>query len=321
MYSDVPALRNGRALLWHDPGRLDRLDLRWGTGGRSLAPRAPFTMLKEDGSGTTPKVLVRDAAGRQWSVKFGKEVSPDVFGSRVAWALGYYAEPSYYVAEGTFRHAVALKRLENYIDAAGHFKRARFQLRSKYPEYLADVGWSWTKNPFAGTHQLNGLKILMMLLSNWDDKDIDDALKRGSNTAIYREGNTYLFFVNDWGAALGDWGHGPTRYMWYISRSKWDCKDYAHQTGKFVKVEDGRLDWGYRGTHSKSMTDGVTPADIAWIMSYLGRLTDRQVHAALLASGATAAEAACYTEAIQWRIAQLAEVSGYRADRIVARRR
>lgn len=321
MYSDVPAIRSGRTRLWHDPGRVDRLDLRWGTGGRSLAPRAPFTMLKEDGSGTTPKVLVRDAGGRQWSVKFGKEVSPDVFGSRLAWALGYYAEPTYYVAQGTFRRAVRSKSLENYIDAAGHFKGARFQLRSKYPEYLADVGWSWTKNPFAGTHQLNGLKILMMLLSNWDDKDIDDALKRGSNTAIYRDGNTYLFFVNDWGAALGDWGHGPTRYVWYISRSKWDCKDYARQTGKFVKVENGRLDWGYRGTHSEFMTHGVTAADIAWLMSYLGRLTDRQVHGALLASGATAAEASCYTEALQSRIAQLAEVSGYGVDRIVARRR
>jgi hypothetical protein len=30
--------------------------------------------------------------------------------------------------------------------------------------------WSWDDNPFVGVPQLNGLKIVNMLLSNWDTK-------------------------------------------------------------------------------------------------------------------------------------------------------
>lgn len=51
---------------------------------------------------------------------------------------------------------------------------------------LAHAGgeaWSWNANPFVGTHELNGLKILMMLTSNWDAKDARDG--EGSNTAVY----------------------------------------------------------------------------------------------------------------------------------------
>ena len=49
----------------------------------------------------------------------------------------------------------------------------------------------------------------MMLLSNWDDKDIRDAHRRGTNTAIYRDGNRYLFFIDDWGGSMGHWGKLP----------------------------------------------------------------------------------------------------------------
>lgn len=278
-------------------------------------------MLKADDSGTTPKVLVRDGAGRQWSVKFGKEVSADVFGARLAWALGYYAEPTYYVANGTFRNAVAIKSLEDYIDAGGKFTHARFQLRSKTPEYLPDVGWSWTDNPFVGTRQLNGLKVLMMILSNWDNKDIVDAVERGSNTAIYRDGGRYMFFVNDWGAGLGGWGRGPTRYLWYATRSKWDCHDFSKDSRKFVKVDDGKLDWGYKGRHSDLMSEGVTREDIAWVLRYLGRFSDSQIRNGLLTSGATPAEAACYTESLRMRIRDLQEIAAPANQRLVARRR
>ena len=321
-YADVPAIARGQKLLWRDPGAVEKLDLRYGTGGRSLVPRAPFTFIKEDSQGTTPKLLVRDRNGRQWSVKFGEEVSADVFGSRMAWALGYYAEPTYYVSRGTVRGGVIGSRLAKYVDAAGRFRHARFQLRSKSPEYLTDVGWSWTENPFVGSPQLNGLKILMMLLSNWDDKDIRDAAKRGSNTAIYRDAQRYLFFVSDWGAALGDWGHGPGRWGRYISRSKWDCVDYYDQSRKFVKgVKDGEVDWGYQGTHTKLITAGVAVDDVRWLMRYLGRLTDRQIESGLLSSGATPDEAACYADAMSLRIQQLREISRARSREVAASNR
>jgi hypothetical protein len=51
--------------------------------------------------GTNPKIKVRDAEGDRWTVKFGGENHSDVFASRVLNALGYTAEPSYFVAPCT----------------------------------------------------------------------------------------------------------------------------------------------------------------------------------------------------------------------------
>jgi hypothetical protein len=175
--------------------------------------------------------------------------------------------------------------------------------------FLADVGWSWEYNPFLGTHELAGLKILVMLLSNWDDKDIRDAEKRGSNTAIYREDGRYVFFVNDWGGALGNWGHGPTNLMRHFTHSRWECDDYARQSLRFVRMHDGQFRWGYQGSRMKAMMDGLTSDDVRWFMRYLGRLTNAQIHAGLAASGATPAEISCYTKALKLRIGQLAALA------------
>jgi hypothetical protein len=176
-------------------------------------------------------------------------------------------------------------------------------LRSHSPEYLSGVSWSWDDNPFAGTAQLSGLKILMMLLSNWDDKDIRDAGRRGTNTAIYRDGVRYLFFVDDWGASMGHWGK-------VLARTKWDGVDFYRQSAAFVRgVKNGEIEWGYSGTHTNSMTDHIRVSDVRWLMQYLGKLSDAQLHAGLTGSGATPDEAYFYTKALRMRIRQLQEVA------------
>ncbi len=137
-YSSIPAIERGVKLLWRDPGAVQKKDLRYGPGGRAMVPKAPFTFLDDEKGGSSPKVQVRDAAGRTWSVKFGREVNADVFASRLAWALGYYADPVYYVPRGTIKRA---KRLGDHIDAAGGSRHARFELRSKAPQYLEGSSW------------------------------------------------------------------------------------------------------------------------------------------------------------------------------------
>jgi hypothetical protein len=61
----------------------------------------------------------------------------------------------------------------------GTFSDARFELEDRAVRTLFDE-----PNPFIGTKQLDGLKIVVMLLSNWDSKDRRD-VSRGSNTAIF----------------------------------------------------------------------------------------------------------------------------------------
>jgi hypothetical protein len=317
-YKESPEIAGGRAVLWRDPGAVEKLDLRYGPGGPSEAPRAPFQFVKEDTSGSNPKVLARDATGRQWSVKFGSEVQSDTFSSRLAMALGYFVEPNYFVESGTIEGVHELKRAAEEIDADGRFTSgARFQLRSKSPEYLVGWSWSWDENPFLGTREFNGLRILMMLVSNWDDKDFRDESagglgaryhqlvqekKRGSNNAIFKDGGRYLFFIDDWGAAMGAWG-GP------LDRSKWDCAGFTRQSKHFVRSRDGQLEWGYKGIHTRDMTTGIGVSDVRWLLQYLGRLSDAQLHAGLIASGATPDQAYCYTKALRMRIDQLQEIA------------
>jgi hypothetical protein len=224
----------------------------------------------------------------------------------VAWAAGYFAEPNYYVAGGPISGIHDLGRARRFIDPDGRFVGARFQLRSAHPEFLKNVSWAWDRNPFVGTPQLEGLKILTMLLSDWDNKDLHDAPKLGSNIHIFRDGDRYLFFVDDWGRTMGRWGG-------LLHRSAWNAADYFRQTPKFVNVrENGEIRFGYKGQHTEAMKD-VTSTDVRWLLQYLGRVTDTQIREGLLASGATRREADLFTGALRTRIRQLNTVATLRS--------
>ena len=116
---ESPQVREGQYVLWRDPGNVETLDFRYGIGGEAMAPKPPFTFVEEDPSGTTPKVHVNDANDRQWVIKFGNEASPDTFCTRLAWAVGYYAEPNYFVPEGRNR------RRPEFAARAQGYRRAR----------------------------------------------------------------------------------------------------------------------------------------------------------------------------------------------------
>jgi len=154
--------------LWRDPGAVEKLDFVGGPGGRSNAPQGPFTFVKEDLGGTTPKIKVTDAKGVTWIAKWGSEVHPEVFASRMVWAAGYFVAPSYYVPEGKIIGAKGLTRAKGRLDREGNFKEARFKW--KEPKFKGH-DWAFINNPFLGTKELHGLKIMLMLTSNWDSKD------------------------------------------------------------------------------------------------------------------------------------------------------
>jgi hypothetical protein len=303
-YSDVPGVAEGQSVIWHDPGAVEQLDFRYGIGGADLAPAPPFSFIKEDTSGTTPKVQVKDAAGREWAIKFGHEAKPDTFATRLVWAVGYWTEPNYFLADGVISGVHHLGRASEFVDEKGRFHDGRFQLRSDDPKYLKNINWNWDRNPFVGTRQLDGLKIMMMLVSNWDDKDYRDAATRGANTAIYQQGNRYIFFIDDWGASFGNWGK-------LLTRSKWNCRDYYDESHDFVKGLGLGIEWGYTGQHSDLMKEGVRPGDVKWLVQYLGRITDDQIRTGLRASGASQEEAQNCLEGLRMRIGQLRTVANF----------
>ena len=301
-------------VLWRDPGRVEALDFAGGPGGRAQAPRPPFRFVEEDSSGTAPKVTVRDARGARWTVKWGEEVKPEIFASRLAWASGYYAEPAYFVARGRIRGARRLTRADKYVAKSGAFRDARFELREPNARFRQDIDWTWKKNPFRGTHQLNGLRVIVMLTSNWDNKDGRDP---ASNTGILEQrvngSRRWTFLVTDWGASMGQWGG-------FFTREKWDCDEYREQTADFVRVDDGELEWGFKGQHDGDFKDGIRVADVRWLMSYLGRVTDGQLRAGLRAAGASPHEVNCFSRAVRARIEMLRRVTRMRDARVMRAR-
>src|SRR5258708_39732882 len=96
--------------LWQEPPRLNTSDWTWGPGGMEMAPQPPFNFVKEKFGGTNPKVEVKDARGRRWTVKFGSEAHTDTFQSRFVGSLGYAAEPTYFVKAGSIVGVHDLKR-------------------------------------------------------------------------------------------------------------------------------------------------------------------------------------------------------------------
>jgi hypothetical protein len=296
----TPPAMPAKKVIWHDPGTIEKLDFTGGPGGVAGAPKAPFTFVEEDLGGSNPKVKVKDASGVEWTAKFGEEVKGEVFSTRMIWAVGYFAETAYYVRSGTIAGVTKLKRASNAIAKDGSFNNARLEIKKEkgITKLKDEQGWSWLSNPFVGTKELNGLKIMLMLTSNWDNKDVRD-ISRGSNTAILVTPKEAQWLFTDWGATMGAWGG-------VMSRSKWNPRDYENQNKDFIKrVKDGIVEWGYSGQHSEEFTRGIPVAHVQWLMQYLGRITDAQISAGLVASGADPAEVKTYSAAVRNRINQL----------------
>jgi len=298
----------GKPVLWKDPGQVEKLDLVGGSAGRAKAPKPPFTFVEESLSGTNPKVRVMDANGIRWTAKFGSEVNAETFATRLVWAVGYFVEPAYFVPAGKIEKLGALTRAKKFVKPDGSFTDARFEMQKDkdVKKLEEEQSWNWIQNPFNGSKELNGLKVMLMLASNWDNKDVRD-VKRGSNTAIFRTplktGIEDRYLVTDWGGSMGKWGG-------FLSREKWDCRGFSSQNKDFVKGVKGDLAlFGYSGQHTDTFKNDIRVSDVRWLLQYLGRITDDQIRAGLQASGATSDEVECFTVALRDRINQLKNVA------------
>ena len=130
--------------------------------------------------------------------------------------------------------------------------------------------WAWNDNPFVGTPQLNGLKVLVMLLADWDTKDRRD-VARGSNTAIFehrvgRWRREARYLITDWGGSMGRWGGNV------VTRGRWDPQGFAAQTPEFVTGSDGgAVRFGYVGQRTADVAAGISIDDVRWLCRYLGQ--------------------------------------------------
>jgi hypothetical protein len=275
------ALPRGTPVLWRErnPGSLDLAAGPGGAGGRPATRR--LQLLKEEKGGYSTKYRVRDERGREWVAKVGKEAQSETAAVRLVWAAGYETEINYLVPRVT-------------IPGKGTFENVRFEARPKNVKRVGE--WNWKQNPFTGTRELEGLKVLMVLMNNWDMKD-------ANNVMLYTPGGRELrYAISDLGATFGSEGGGPG-FLWRITRSRSEPEDYADT--KFIdKVAKGYVDFHFTGKNS-GLVEKIRVADARWIGERLARLTDGQLAAIFRAANYTRAETATLTRVVRARIDQL----------------
>jgi hypothetical protein len=240
---------------------IESRDLFYGPGGRALAPdrTRPFHFVREDRSGTQPKMEVRDERGRVWDVKFGREARVEVVASRIVWAVGFHQPPTYLLEDWMLEGG----------EKPGPQPAARF--RPRLPDWQTEDNWSWDENPFVGRQELRGLLALMILLNNWD-------IKTAQNVVYARNGvPSRLYVVRDLGASLG--------YTGWVSNSKDDIEGFERE-GFIREVRDGRVEFFFHGAWREPwLANSVRVSDLEWVSRRLARLRDRQWHAAFRAGG------------------------------------
>ena len=251
----------GTPILWERPNDIRSRDLFLGPGGAAMRPDVRrITFIKEEKGGYSKKYRVRDGAGREWVVKIGKEAQSETSAVRLLYGLGYLTEINYLVPRVT-------------IPGKGTFYNVRFEAR---PENLKRAGeWKWKKNPFVGTPELQGLKVMMALINNWDLKD--------ANNVILKDGNELHYAISDLGATFGH--ASTTPLFWRFTRSRNNPTNYA-KSEFFEKVKGNRVVLHFGGKNSGLMKD-ITIQDAQWIASLLSQLSDAQIRDAFRAANYT----------------------------------
>jgi len=251
----------GTPILWERPNDIRSRDLFHGPGGTAMRPDLRrITFIKEEKGGYSKKYRVRDGAGREWVVKIGKEAQSETSAVRLLYGLGYLTEVNYLVPRVT-------------IPGKGTFSNVRFEAR---PDNLKRAGeWKWKQNPFVGTPQLQGLKIMMALINNWDLKD--------SNNVILKDGNELHYAISDLGATFGH--ASTTPILWRITRSRNNPSKYA-KSDFFEKVKGNRVVLHFGGKNRGLMKD-ISIQDAQWIATLLSQLSDAQIRDAFRAANYT----------------------------------
>lgn len=303
--------RPGITAIWSKPGDMSSRNLLFGSGGEKDEPHLPVTFEKESSKGTNPKFDVRDQDGDKWKVKLGIEARPETVAARLLWAIGYFTEEDYFVpnlkVEGMPHQ---LKRGQQFVKHGNEIDNVRLK---RHPKHAEEAGeWRWRNNPFTGTRELNGLRVMMAVINNWDLKD--------ENNTIYddKDSGKQLYMVTDLGASFGTNGYrlGP-------GRGKGNLGDYKHS--KFIThIRKDSVDFG-TPAHSTilgilgifSIPDfihrmklrwigrHIPRQDARWMGDLLAQLKPEQIEDAFRAAGYSDKDVLEYAQVVEKRIADL----------------
>jgi hypothetical protein len=304
---------DGRTLLWQAPIDIASEDLFYGRGGASGQPGTRFTFVEEDLDGTNPKFVIRDEAGMKWKVKLGDEAAPETAASRFVWAMGYFTDADYFVQTLRVADMPRLHRGRDLIAPDGTVHGARLK-RSSHGDKKVGT-WKWKDDPFRGSREWNGLRVLMALINNWDLKDENNSIREerheGSETARVYE-------ISDLGASFGDTKltldrrttkgslavYRRTRFIRRIADDYVDFETPDRPTLGWIFVPHqyfSRFGLEWIGRH-------IPREDARWMGRQLAQLSASQIRDAFRAAGYSPDDANEFACIVELRIAQLTQL-------------
>ena len=299
-------------VLWEQRDNIAGLNLFYGQGGQEHMPAPPFTFLEESMHGTNPKFDARDANGKKWRVKLGEEARPEVAASRLLWAVGYFVEDDYVLAR-TSVAGLNMKRGKQLING-DQITDARFARKARGEKKAGT--WKWKDNPFFGTKEFNGLRVMMAVMNNWDLKD--------ENNAVFSDADNdrEIFLVSDIGATFATNNLTNSR-----QKDKGNIDEFKES--KFItKLTDTEVSFGtpappnglllrsggflaidYMKRHGLDWIGQKVPrADARWMGSLLGQLSHQQIVDAFRAGNFPADQVDLYTMIVEDRIQELKQL-------------
>jgi hypothetical protein len=272
--------------MW-EPTNISRRDLFWGPGGREMQPDVSrVTFIKEEKGGHNKKYRIKDAAGRTWVAKLGREAQPETAAVRLISALGYKTEINYLVPTLT-------------IPGKGTFKNVRLEARPDNVERLET--WKWKDNPFSGTNELQALKIMMVFLNNWDVLDLQNKIllvDRGG-----RGGKQLQYIISDLGSTFGKLGNNNLPIIYRFGRKTNNPQKYLNSS--FVKgTKEGFLKLAYKGKN-RGIFKNISLLSARWLADLLVQLSDKQIEDMFRAANYTPSQIAMLKQGVKKRIQQL----------------
>ena len=255
------------ASMWVEPTDLASRDVYNGPWGAANAPdpRDVYELVELKHSGVNLGMTVKDSKGREWSVKqpfpgnLDSEAPVEVVVSRLLTAIGYHQPPVYHLPAFTLKDDFGRR-----VETGG-----RFRLKT---DELKEIGvWDWADNPFVGTKEYQGLIVLLTMFNSTDLKN--------SNNSLYehRDGDLVeqWYVTRDVGSAFGDTHRMAPRKNHIES---------FEQMPFILGVTNGFVDFAYQGWYKNLLEGRITPQDVAWACTLLGRLSDKQMQDAFRAA-------------------------------------
>lgn len=275
----------GNAVMWQ-PVDTSTLDLYEGPGNDSMLPDlTSIKFIKEEKGGHNKKYRISDGSGKIWVAKLGREAQPETAAVRLLYGLGYKTEVNYLVPTIS-------------IPSKGTFKNVRLEARPHDIERLGE--WKWRSNPFVGTKELQGLKMMMVFLTNWDVLDLQNK--------VLQDGAERHYIVSDLGSTFGKLGNNNLPIIYRLGRKTGSAKHYSRTL--FVKrVKRGEIELAYKGKNRKLFT-GFTISDGRWLLNRLNRLSDAQIRDAFRAANYSPADVETFTRAVRNKIRELDRAVG-----------